>query len=51
MNRRSVEYVRLGGTGFDVSQVRPGTWTFGTEAEDGIVATDRTEAHDPSDAA
>ena len=45
-----MEYVRLGGTGLEVSQLCLGTWMFGTETEDGVV-TDREQAHDLLDAA
>jgi len=46
-----MEYVQLGGTGLEVSQLPLGTWMFGTEAEDGVVATDREQAQDLLDAA
>lgn len=46
-----MEYVQLGGTGLEVSQLCLGTWMFGTESEDGTVATDREQAHDLLDAA
>jgi len=46
-----MEYVRLGGTGLEISRLCLGTWMFGTESEDGVVATDREQAHDLLDAA
>lgn len=46
-----MEYVRLGNTGMEVSRLCLGTWMFGTEGEDGVVATDREEAHEILDAA
>jgi aryl-alcohol dehydrogenase-like predicted oxidoreductase len=45
-----MEYVRLGGSGVEVSRLCLGTWLFGTEV-DGEVVTDREEAHDLLDAA
>lgn len=45
-----MEYVRLGSTGLEVSQLCLGTWKFGTES-DGTVETDRDQAHDLLDAA
>lgn len=46
-----MEYVTLGDTGLEVSQLCLGTWMFGTEAADGTTATDRAQAHDLLDAA
>lgn len=46
-----MEYVRLGQSGLEASQLCLGTWMFGTESEDGVVATDREEAHELLDAA
>lgn len=46
-----MEYVRLGDTGVEVSKLCLGTWLFGTETEDGIVVTDKEEAHNLLDAA
>lgn len=46
-----MEYVRLGRSGLEVSQLCLGTWMFGTEADDGEVVTDRDEAHDILDVA
>lgn len=46
-----MEYVTLGDTGLEVSQLCLGTWMFGTEAADGTVATDRAQANDLLDAA
>ena len=46
-----MEYVQLGETGLEVSQLCLGTWMFGTESEDGVVATDREQAQDLLDAA
>lgn len=40
-----MDHVRMGGTGVEVSQLCLGTWMFGTETEDGRVATDREQAH------
>jgi len=45
-----MEYVNLGSTGTKVSQLCFGTWRFGKET-DGVVETDREEAHDLLDAA
>lgn len=46
-----MEYVRLGRSGVEVSQLCLGTWMFGTEGQDGTVATDREEAMEVLDAA
>ncbi|MFB6221976.1 MAG: aldo/keto reductase [Halolamina sp.] len=46
-----MEHVTLGDTGLEVSELCLGTWMFGTEAADGTVATDRSQAHDLLDAA
>ncbi len=46
-----MEYVRLGGSGLEVSQLCLGTWMFGTEDQDGQVVTDREQAHEVLDAA
>lgn len=46
-----MEYVRLGAIGLEVSQLCLGTWMFGTETEEGVVATDREQAHELLDAA
>jgi aryl-alcohol dehydrogenase-like predicted oxidoreductase len=46
-----MDYVRLGGSGLEVSKLCLGTWMFGTENEDGVVATDREQAHELLDAA
>lgn len=40
-----MEYVRLGNTGLEVSQLCLGTWLFGTETEDGELVTNREQAH------
>lgn len=48
---RLMEYVRLGGSGVEVSQLCLGTWMFGTKTEDGKVVTDRNRAHELLDAA
>ncbi|WP_254768020.1 aldo/keto reductase [Salinilacihabitans rarus] len=45
-----MEYTRLGSTGTTVSQLCFGTWRFGRET-DGVVETDREEAHELLDAA
>ena len=44
-----MDYVRLGSTGLQVSPLCFGTWRFGKE-HDGVVETDREEAHDLLDA-
>lgn len=46
-----MEYVRLGDSGVEVSQLCVGTWMFGTETEEMGVVTDREEAHEVLDAA
>ena len=47
----SMEYVRLGETGLEVSPIALGTWRFGMEHEEtGIVETGRDEAHELLDA-
>lgn len=46
-----MDYVRLGGSGLEVSQLCLGTWMFGAETDDGEVVTDRDQAHDLLDAA
>lgn len=45
-----MEYVRLGATGLEVSQLCLGTWKFGTETN-GVIETDRDAAHEILDAA
>ncbi|MCU4744745.1 aldo/keto reductase [Halobacteria archaeon AArc-m2/3/4] len=45
-----MEYTKLGSTGTDVSQLCFGTWRFAKES-DGVVETDREEAHELLDAA
>ncbi|MFC5973638.1 aldo/keto reductase [Halomarina salina] len=44
-----MDYVRLGSTGLQVSPLCLGTWRFG-KAHDGVVETDREEAHTLLDA-
>lgn len=44
-----MEYTKLGSTGTKVSQLCYGTWRFGKES-DGVVETDREEAHEMLDA-
>ncbi|GGN10615.1 aldo/keto reductase [Halarchaeum nitratireducens] len=44
-----MEYTKLGATGVDVSRLCLGTWRFGKES-DGVVETDREQAHDLLDA-
>ena len=44
-----MEYTNLGSTGTEVSRLCFGTWRFG-ERTDGVVETDREEAHDLLDA-
>jgi aryl-alcohol dehydrogenase-like predicted oxidoreductase len=44
-----MEYRRLGSTGLQVSSLCLGTWRFGKET-DGVLETDREEAHDLLDA-
>jgi aryl-alcohol dehydrogenase-like predicted oxidoreductase len=39
-----VEYVRLGNTGMEVSEVCLGTWTFGTKSPTGSEVVNRTDA-------
>lgn len=46
-----MEYVRLGRSGLEVSQLCLGTWMFGTETEVGKTVTDHNEAHEVLDAA
>ncbi|WP_276253114.1 aldo/keto reductase [Halomontanus rarus] len=45
-----MEYTKLGSTGTDVSRLCFGTWRFAKES-DGVVETDRDEAHELLDAA
>ena len=45
-----MEYTTLGSTGTEVSELCFGTWRFGRET-DGVVETDREEAHELLDAA
>ena len=44
-----MEYTRLGETGLQVSPICFGTWRFG-KAHDGVVETDREDAHELLDA-